>query len=202
MSAGAPDRPFLQAQKREIRALLRQRLAAMSPQERHAGSLAIADRASATPEWHKAQTILLYLSLPDEVETRPLLEHALAQGKRLAVPKVINQKRREMAAVRAHSLEEADLLAGLYGVRVPRGDDAPIPPGEIDLAIVPGLGFCRRGVRIGRGLGYYDRYLSRPELRAVLCGLAFTAQVLDELPADQRDISVQMLVTESEVFRV
>ena len=202
MSTGEPDLQSLAEQKRQIRAMLRQRLAAITPEQRHTKSLAIAALASATPEWQKAGTILLYLSLPDEVETRPLLEDALAQGKRLAVPKVIDESAREMSAVAVHSLEEADLPAGHYGVRVPRGEHEPIPAGEIDLVIVPGLGFSRRGARIGRGLGYYDRYLARADLRAKRCGLAFSAQVLDELPGDRRDISVHMLVTESEVFRV
>ena len=199
MSAGAPGRS-LSMQKREIRAILRQRLAGMTAQERHARSHAIADLASATREWQAAQSILLYLSLPDEVETTSLLERALAQGKRLAVPKVTDEQAREMAAVSVRSLAEADLRVGHYGVPVPRGEHEPVPAEEIDLVIVPGLGFSRRGQRIGRGLGYYDRYLSHPKLRAVLCGLAFAAQVLDELPADERDRPVSLLVTEGEVL--
>lgn len=201
MSAGALDGESLAAQKRHVRALLRQRLATISPTERHDRSLAIADLTSPTPEWQKARTILLYLSLPDEVDTRPLLERALAQGKRLAVPKVIDEEAREMTAVEVRSLAEADLVEGHYGVRIPPGNPKPIPLGQIDLAIVPGLGFSRRGQRIGRGLGYYDRFLSRPDLEATLCGLGFALQVMDELPSDVHDRSVKLLVTEGEVLR-
>lgn len=201
MSAGASDRQPLAAQKREVRAFLRQRLLAISAEQRRARSAAIADFTAATPEWQKAGTILLYLSLPDEVETRPLLERALAEGKRLAVPKVTDEQGRDMAALPVHSLAEADLPEAHYGVRIPRVEHEPLSAREIDLAIVPGLGFSRLGQRIGRGLGYYDRFLAQPDLRASICALAFEEQLLDELPADGRDRPVNILVTESQVLR-
>jgi 5-formyltetrahydrofolate cyclo-ligase len=77
----------------------------------------------------------------------------------------------------------------------------PVPPEMIDLVVVPGLGFDLSGNRLGRGRGFYDRFLSRDGLHAVSCALAFEDQVVEQLPATPGDVRVHMLVTEAQVRR-
>lgn len=201
MAEISPSGSQILAKKREVRRLLRQRLAALSPQQRHAHSLAIAERASQTPEWRRARTVLLYLALPDEVETTALFEAAFAEGKSVAVPKIIDPAQRLMVPVPIYSLAAEELAHAHYGVRVPAGEAEALAVESIDLAVVPGLGFSRDGQRIGRGMGYYDRFLAQPEFRGTRCGLGFESQVLGDLPSDEHDRPVDMLVTEAEVLR-
>ena len=78
---------------------------------------------------------------------------------------------------------------------------APIPPSLIDLVVVPGLGFDAFGNRLGRGRGFYDRFLATPEFKGIACALAFDEQFVDELPTGPLDCPVNMLVTSSQVRR-
>lgn len=201
MAGPSPSENPILAKKREVRRLLRQRLAPLSPEQRHAHSLAIAQRLGELPEWRNARTLLLYLALPDEVETAALFEAAFADGKRVAVPKIIDPAQRLMVPVPIRSLAAEELAQAHYGVRVPVGETEALAIESIDFAVIPGLGFSRRGQRIGRGMGYYDRFLAQPEFRGARCGLGFEAQVLEELPSDEHDRPVDMLVTEVEVLR-
>lgn len=180
--------------------MLRERLAGLDPAVRHAHSVAAADRVVATPEWQRAQTVMLYLALPEEIETAPLAYRAWQAGKIVAVPSITDPAQRRMIPVQITSLAQEALQQAHYGVREPSAVK-PVPVESIDFALVPGLGFSRRGERIGRGLGYYDRFLAQPAFAGTTCGLAFGVQVLDALPADERDQPVHLLATERELLR-
>ena len=190
------------ANKREVRRFLRERLAGLSPQQRHAQSSSIASLVDGLPEWGAARAVMLYLALPDEVDTAELFARAFAEGKTVAVPRIIDPAARSMIPVHIHSLDEQKLQEAHFGIRVPLAEPEEVPIGEIDLVLVPGLGFSRCGDRIGRGLGYYDRFLSHPDLRAVLCGLAFDVQMAATLPADDHDRPMDLVVTAGEVIRI
>ena len=85
-----------------------------------------------------------------------------------------------------------------HGLRTPR-DGQPLPPIAIDLVVVPALAFDTTGNRLGRGGGYYDRFLSRLRRAATTVGLAFDVQIVDELPVDERDVRVEVVVTDRRV---
>src|SRR5687768_8752369 len=141
------------ANKREVRRFLRERLAGLSPQQRHAQSSSIASLVDGLPEWGAARAVMLYLALPDEVDTAELFACAFAEGKTVAVPRIIDPAARSMIPVHIHSLDEQKLQEAHFGIRVPLAEPEEVPIGEIDLVLVPGLGFSRCGDRIGRGLG-------------------------------------------------
>ena len=86
------------------------------------------------------------------------------------------------------------------GVREPIGGK-PVPLDLIDLVIVPGLGFTPTGYRIGRGMGFYDRFLAQPGFIGLSCGLAFEEQIVPELPLLDHDMPLGMLVTEQGIRR-
>jgi 5-formyltetrahydrofolate cyclo-ligase len=94
----------------------------------------------------------------------------------------------------------SNVQPGALGVREPV-DGVPTPIFDIDLVIVPGLGFDESGNRLGRGRGFYDRFLSHREFRGVACGLAYEQQVLPEVPVDETDFLMDMLVTDQKVRR-
>ena len=104
-----------------------------------------------------------------------------------------------MMPVEVRSLTH-DLAENSLGIREPVSG-VPIPTSMIDLVIVPGLGFDEKGNRLGRGRGFYDRFLAHPQLRAVKCALAFEEQLCPEVPCDPLDVGVDILVTDVKLRR-
>jgi 5-formyltetrahydrofolate cyclo-ligase len=102
-----------------------------------------------------------------------------------------------MIPVQITSLETG-LSTGTSGVRNPLAG-VPVPFEEIDLVVTPGLGFDRRGNRLGRGGSYYDRFFANTELKAIKCGLGFAEQLVDTVPVVDHDVPVDLLVTDKEI---
>lgn len=202
---------------REAKEELRRRILAwretLDPKRAAAWSAAVAGYLCGMPEYQGAKTILAYFSFRNEVATPPLIARGLRAGKRVCLPEVLPDGRRLVPRLLPSAdvwgsplLTPADFAAaGL--VRGPMGlwqpDRARCPavaPREIDLVLIPGVAFDRRGHRLGFGQGYYDRFL--PSLPASACrvGLAFSGQVVEAVPADPWDVPVHFLVTEEGVI--
>lgn len=184
--------------KPAIRELLKARLRALAPQDRTKASQAIMRRILDLPEYQQAHSVMLFVSMASEVDTSDIAADAWQQGKRVLVP-VARMQDHSMYAVEIASLAEAKRRTAV-GVMEPESG-TPVDPGEIDLILVPGLGFGPSGERIGRGAGFYDRFLADQRLKAITCGLAFELQVIDGIPMTPRDVALEMLVTETQVRR-
>lgn len=130
-------------------------------------------------EFKKAKLILFYLSFKGEVDTLPMIKEALKKGKKIAVP-ICDKKTKKIIPCQIQSLQGV-LKEGCYGILEPK-KFKPIDPEWIDLVIVPGLAFDKDCNRLGRGLGYYDRFLAQIPITASRIGLAFDFQVLKTLP--------------------
>jgi len=180
-------------EKAQAREEIARRLARLTPAQRREASERIRRFVAELPELRRAKTVLMFLSIADEVDTFPIISDALAAGKAIAVPKV-DRRRKTMNAVALRDLA-SDLVPGVFGILEPRGSEV-VAPGEIDFVLVPARGYDREGNRIGRGGGYYDRYMSHPDFHATRCGIAFSAQVLDAVPHAAHDLPVEVLVTE------
>lgn len=186
--------------KPAVRRHLREALAAMSPADRHAKSLAACGLVAGTPEFASANVVMLFLSMPTEVDTAPLALRCWQAGKSVVVPKVSWDQRR-MLPVEITSLQTGLATTG-SGIREPAGDAGkPIPLNLIDLVIVPGLGFTPTGYRIGRGMGFYDRFLAQSDFVGLSCGLAFEEQMVETLPVLDHDVPLSMLVTNRGIRR-
>jgi 5-formyltetrahydrofolate cyclo-ligase len=183
--------------KAVIRRQLRDTLAAMGETDRHARSAAACRLIIASPEFEAARVVMLYLSTPTEVDTAPLALRCWQENKAVVVPKVSWDQRR-MLPVEITSLRDGLTTTG--PVREPIAGK-PIPLDMIDLVVVPGLGFTPKGFRIGRGMGFYDRFLAQPEFNGLSCGLAFDQQVVEELPVLDHDVPLSMLVTDRGIRR-
>lgn len=184
--------------KAEVRRTLRQTLADMTEQQRHERSAVACSFLTSSPEFAAAGTIMLYLSTAHEVETSPLALRAWQLGKQVVVPKVSWDQKR-MLPVEITSLHSG-IETGTRGVREPI-EGKPVPADLIDLVIVPGLGFTRTGYRIGRGMGFYDRFLAQSDFVGLSCGLAFGEQVVEALPTLDHDMPLSMLVTDRGILR-
>jgi len=185
-------------EKAQAREEIARRLAELSAEQRRAASERIRRLVADLPEFQRARTVLLFLSIADEVDTLPIIADALAAGKTVAVPKV-DRRRRAMDAVVLRDLS-SDLAPGVFGILEPHGSEV-IEPAAIDFVLVPARGFDRAGNRLGRGGGYYDRYMASPGFHAIRCGVAFAAQVLDAIPHGLHDLPVHLLVTEEGATR-
>jgi 5-formyltetrahydrofolate cyclo-ligase len=182
-----------------VRRQLREMLAAQPAEQRHRLSVAACCLLSSTAEFENARVVMLFLSTPHEVDTAPLALKAWQAGKTVVVPKVSWDQRR-MLPVEISGLQDASFTTTGPGIREPIGGQ-PIPVDMIDLVVVPGLGFTEQGYRIGRGMGFYDRFLAQTEFIGVSCGLAFDEQILPELPVLDHDVPLSMLVTDRGIRR-
>jgi 5-formyltetrahydrofolate cyclo-ligase len=184
--------------KEEIRGKMRKLLAGLSDKDRHERSLAICQMLSRTREFARAQLILLFLSMDGEVETSALAMQAWKVGKSIAVPRVLWDEKK-LEPVEIKSLETTPHRS-VMGLREPmQGTLAPLY--LIDLIAVPGLAFDRRGFRVGRGKGFYDRFLAQREVRAIRIALCFHEQLLCEpISVEAHDVPVDIIVTDKEII--
>jgi 5-formyltetrahydrofolate cyclo-ligase len=178
--------------------MLRDRLAGISPIDKHSRSVASTGWLTRTDEFLNARVVMIYLSTPEEVDTVPLALRCWQAGKTVVAPKVYWDQKR-MLPIEISSLQTGMTSTGA-GISGPVAGK-PVPVDMIDLVIVPGLGFSPAGFRLGRGLGFYDRFLAQGDFIGRSCGLAFEEQVIDELPTLDHDIPLSMLVTERGVRR-
>jgi len=186
-----------QTDKSQLRRELQNRLLAMTSRQRSEKSHKACQNLISTPQFQDASAIMIYLSLPHEVDTSEAILHAWQLNKTVVVPK-ISWQQRHMIPVQINSLETG-FSTEVSGLRNPI-TGVPIPFEEIDLVVAPALGFDRKGNRLGRGGSYYDRFFANPELKAPRCGFAFAEQVVDSIPVTDSDEPVDFLVTDEEVM--
>ena len=200
--------------KSVLRQQVRMTLTGMPPEERAQKSAGVCDHILALPEWQAAEQVLAYMAMDDEVDLTQLIDHAVAAGKSIYLPRIVRAEVEFFAWDGApDSLDPHPF--GMLEPTVPRpGDETAAPehrPLELTrptLCLCPGRSFDRDGTRLGRGKGYYDRFLSK--LRAVeqttrspvvVAGVCFDAQLVDRVPAGPGDQHVELVITETSVFR-
>jgi len=183
--------------KSQLRRKLQNCLLELSEKQRAEKSRKACQNLVSTPQFQNASTVMMYLSLPHEVDTSEAILHAWQLGKTVAVPK-ISWQQRHMIPVQINSLETG-FSTEVSGLRNPV-TGVPIPFEEIDLVVAPALGFDRKGNRLGRGGSYYDRFFANKELKAPRCGFAFAEQVVDSIPVTDSDQPIDLLVTDEKVI--
>ncbi|MFG0329417.1 MAG: 5-formyltetrahydrofolate cyclo-ligase [Phycisphaerales bacterium] len=186
--------------KKGIRDQLRRQLAEMTPDDIQARStLAVANLFS-TELFRHASTVMLYMPIAGEVDTTRVFLRCFQSSRAVCVPKV-DWEHHRMWPVLVRKFNDRSFVTDRHGLRMP-DEDAPTPLDAIDLVIVPGLGFDTDGGRLGRGGGYYDRFLAAlgPTCRKV--GLCFDSQVVDRIPRAAHDQLLDVIVTDRRVIRV
>lgn len=178
--------------KRRLRRLLKARRSALPEAERHRYSALITAHVCDLPMYRTSHTVMLYMALSHEVETAALIAHARHHHKRVIVPVVTPDG---LLAV-ACPTETSHFRPGPFGILEPRDLSAVVPPTEIDIVFVPGVGFDTHGMRLGYGGGYYDRFLRLLSADAHFGGLAFHTQIVPSIPRLPHDIRMLFVVTE------
>ena len=178
--------------KKELRRYIREQKRHFTPQQLGEMSLGIMSSLLSNPRVNDADTILMYHSLPDEVDTHSALDRLLAMGKKVLLPKVISDT--EMTI---HEYTGKDSLqpSEPYGILEPTTPEFPILNSDISIVVVvPGMAFDKQGHRLGRGKGYYDRFLSRvPNIYKI--GVCFPFQILETVPFEKTDVVVDEVIT-------
>jgi len=161
-------------------------------EERQRKSRLIAGQFWKLPVIQQARCILFYASMPGEVETLAMMEKALFTGKRVALP-IVEQNQRKLIPTLISSME--DVREGTYGIAEPQFDPhKELSLKDIDVVVVPGLAFDRDNNRLGRGKGYYDRFLSTLPKTVSTVGLAFDFQLAPSLPTEAHDVRLQQII--------
>jgi len=145
--------------------------------------------------YKKAKNVMFYVDTRNEVRTLDAIKKSIYLGKKVFVPKVINKC--DMLAVRIKSLNE--LKKGHFGILEPVSGEM-INPKELEVVVIPGVAFDKSGCRLGYGGGYYDRFLQNLKADAVKIALAFEFQILDELPKEEYDILMDIIITEKRIY--
>lgn len=166
--------------KKEIRAEMKLREAAFCNAD--VETPAIWRRIEELPEFRDARTVLAYMAIPGEVPAQEFIDKWRGD-KRIAIPLVVGD------SLELYEYDPAHLKVGYKGILEPSADAVPVDPSEVDLALVPGVAFCRRDGRLwrlGRGKGFYDRLLCR--LACPSAGIFFSFRLLPSLPLDPWDL--------------
>ena len=171
---GALTKPLLRQQMRDAKHLHSAQLSAMSQHVVEQLAVRLAD----------CQVLMGYWPLADEVDIRPLLNQLVRAGRTIVLPKVVDDEQMELRRYRS----EDDLVEGAFHILEPAGEPF-LEADQIEVALVPGMAFDAAGHRLGRGRGYYDRFLSaHPRLRKI--GVCFPFQRVAEVPTADFDVSV------------
>lgn len=175
--------------KKELRAAMKKRNLTLSAAERAAASERIFRGVERLPGFSAARCVAFFCALPDEPETGRVLTR-WSTVKRIVVPRV------EGDVMRFYRYWSGALRPGAFGIAEPSAAEPPCDPADIDFIVVPGVAFTAAGARMGRGRGYYDKYLSQPGLRAVKAGVCYAHQLVGELPVEPHDVFMDYVVTD------
>lgn len=160
-------------------------------------SAAICERLAGIPELRSASHVALFSPLADEVMIDALAAHPAMAGHTLCLPRMRDDGCLDFVATPA----DAALVPGRHGVREPSGQAGTVAMGEGDVVVLPALAFDRQGVRLGRGGGYYDRSFPPAVHRPFLVGVSFSQLLVERLPREDHDLSVDAIVTGEELWR-
>lgn len=171
--------------KKQLRQAIREKKKSLGAEALVQKSLPAMDKVTANAEYQKACRVMLYYPLWDEVDTRPLIARALEDGKRVILPTVVGDD-----IIPVEVTKQTEWVKGPFGIMEPV---AECYEGEIDFILVPGVAFDRNMNRLGRGKGYYDRFLVQHSA-AYRLGICFDFQVVTEIPTEPFDFKMNDLL--------
>lgn len=171
----------------------------LSPDEVERLSIIIVNKFMSLDLYKEAKSVMLYLDFRNEVKTDSLIRQLLHENKQVLIP-VTNPSDYSLIISELKDPQK-DLFEGKFGLMEPNESTLrPVDPKTIDLVLVPGLVFDKKGYRIGFGAGYYDRFLPKLTPHVPLISLAYELQIVDALPKESHDVPVHMIVTEQRII--
>ncbi|TWU12000.1 5-formyltetrahydrofolate cyclo-ligase family protein [Symmachiella macrocystis] len=192
MSAPTPiTKPQIRQQARDARQAL---------DNRHARSQQITDHLHTLPEYQSAHTVMLYVSVREEVATADLINAALETDKQVVIPYCHDGELQLF-----HLKNRDELTPGAYGIPEPHSElrtqpDRSAATDQLDIILVPGVAFDIHGARCGHGKGYYDKLLQTAKSKTPLIALAFDCQIFRKIPTESHDVFMDKIITESRIY--
>lgn len=172
----------------------------MSIEERTRATQLILQRARSFLLTTNAQLAAFYMPISDEIDIVPLIRWWQQRGLPIALPRTLTQEKR--LEFRRVTRLEIDLQIGAFGILEPKPSCPLVTPDEIDIIVVPGRAFDECCNRLGRGLGYYDRFLKNLPQRTLKIALAFESQIVKRIPIKPNDVRMDVVITEKRtIFR-
>lgn len=148
------------------------------------------------PLWEKCDKLFLFISFKNEVITDTLISEAQLSGKKVYAPLI---KGTQMSFHRIDNLTKKQLIKSSYGILEPPKDLPEVFPDRKSLMIIPGVAFTKKGSRLGRGGGYYDRYLTDKK-DIIKIGITFEEQICNKIPTEKWDQKMNFVVTETNIY--
>ena len=172
--------------KKALRKIIKVRVSAISPEERRKREEFLHNNLFSLPEFLSASSVLLFANLPDEIDTFSLIDKCIAMGKKVYLP-VINGDDMTVAEF------TGEYRVGRYDIKEPvTPNSSLLTPHSIDFILVPGVAFSPNGYRLGRGKGYYDKFLSKHPLYTV--GVCFREQFYLDIPREPHDVPMHKVI--------
>lgn len=189
-----------------LRRLISRKLAELNPQQIRTQSLSIFEQICTNPEFNRANKVGLFMNMAHEVDTQEVLKYCFEKQKIVFLPRCIYSLEKlpshaYMEMLMVNSMEEVLTLQpqGKFQLREPESGHSVMEEGELDVLVMPGVGFTLKGDRLGHGAGFYDRFLNqfydRFGRKPYLIGLALTEQIVEQIPMEIHDWKLDIVIT-------
>ncbi len=180
--------------KKALRAAMKARLSLVPAEDAERASRGVLSQLEHLDQWNRAETVLAFLSMKDEIGTACILRQALAQGKALAVPKVVGDN---LVFYQISDIEK-DVVPGAFGILEPIPGLSPLDTqalsGQRALVLVPGLAFDKENFRLGRGKGFYDRFFASCGNSLYKIGIGYSFQLVDQVSHEAHDLKLDAII--------
>ena len=193
----------MQISKAEIRKKILSLRTSIPNDEVEKKSVSINEKLMGLAAFDASNVIMCYMDFRNEVITRSFIKKCLDMGKRVSIPYIINlqEGRKDIEASELKDPDN-DLEQGTFGILEPRKNlIRKMNVHDIDMVVVPGVAFDAMRNRIGYGAGFYDRFLKKVRNNCFKVGIAFELQVIERIPADEFDMPMDIIITESRIYK-
>ena len=185
--------------KKQLRSLILQERNKLSQHERLNAEQSVLAQLKEMPQFAEAKNVFCYVSFRSEIPTKQIIDYCLQQGKKVYIP-VCVEETKEMIIAELHA--DTELTISGYGLSEPSLSSIFFGDREmLDIALIPGAVFDKSGYRIGYGAGYYDKFFAHTKKCIDKAALAYSIQLVDQVPTDSHDIPVDCIVTENGVIQ-
>ncbi len=185
----------IQETKHKLRKSIKEKLKALDQGQKSRESRQVLYRLSQLEQWKRAEVVLAFLSMRDELDNAGILRQVLEAGKKLAVPKVVGD---DLVFYQVTDLEK-DLSTGAFGIMEPVSGllelDMKSLSDGYSVILVPGLAFDRENYRLGRGKGFYDRFFASAGDSLYKIGIGYSFQLVDRVPREPHDHKLDAVIT-------
>lgn len=180
--------------KDELRDEIYKKAIDLSKEYKERASMSIATRLMLYPFFQQVQSIFIYVSMENEPDTKVIIDTALSMGKKVYVPRVLDNEKMEAVEIKSRD----ELLPGHFGILEPPVDFPTCPAYKIEMAIIPAVSVTKKGVRLGHGNGYYDRFLKAQSMyKFCLC---FEELINQDIISDENDVRMDRVITEDKIY--